>query len=127
MILKIVITAIICIFSSIVIRKQNQDFSTLINVSGGVILFLLCVEELKLIIDYFFSIYGLTNLSFDFITVLLKALGVGYVTEFTADIAEDFGNKIIASKVLLGGKIVLCGMTLPILSKLLDALSLLFV
>ena len=66
--------------------------------------------------------YDMTNLNFDFITLLFKALGVGYVTEFAVDIAEDFGNKMIASKVLLGGKIVLCGMTLPILNRLLNLL-----
>ena len=49
-------------------------------------------------------------------------LGIGYVTEFTADIAEDFGNNIVASKVILGGKIVICGMTLNIIKKMLSLL-----
>lgn len=122
MILKIIIIAIICIFCSTILKKYNQEFATLVNVCGGVIIFLLTVEELKNIITFFTTMYNMTNLSFDFITILLKALGVGYITEFAADIAEDFGNKMIASKVLLGGKIVLCGMTLPILNRLLNLL-----
>ena len=122
MILKIIFIAIICIFSSSILKKYNPEISSLVSVSGGVIIFLLCLEELKNVLDFFTEIYSLTNISFDFITIILKALGVGYLTEFAADIAEDFGNKIIASKVLLGGKIVLCGMTLPVISKLLNLL-----
>ena len=68
------------------------------------------------------NIFPDPNLNFDFLTVILKIVGVGYITEFTADIAEDFGNKIIASKVLLGGKIIICGMTLPIIEKLFSVL-----
>ncbi len=122
MLLKIIIISIICIFTSSIIKKYNSEISVLVNVCGGVIIFLLCAEQLKEIIDYFSNLYNITGVNFDFVTVLVKALGVGYITEFVADIAEDFGNKIISSKILLGGKIVLCGMTLPIIKKLLDLL-----
>jgi stage III sporulation protein AD len=55
-------------------------------------------------------------------TIVLKILGIGYLTEFTADIAEDFNNKIVASKVILGGKVAICVMSLPILKELLALL-----
>ena len=122
MILKIVIIAIICIFISSCVKVYNDQIASLINICGGVLIFLLCIDELKNIIEYFFSFYNLTNLKFDFITKVLKIIGVGYITEFTADIADDFGNKVIASKVILGGKIVICGMTLPVIKKLLSVL-----
>lgn len=122
MILKIVIIAIICIFISSTLKKYNQEFSSIVSVCGGVIIFLLCIDEVQEILNYFISFYDLTNLNFDFMSSLMKVIGVGYITEFTADIAEDFGNKVISSKVLLGGKIVICGMTLPIIKKLLSVL-----
>lgn len=122
MILKIIIIAIICTFLSSMLKKYNQEISTLVNICGGVIIFLICIDGLKNILEYFASFYGLANLSFDFLTPLLKVIGVGYVTEFTADIAEDFGNGLMASKVLFGGKIVICTMTLPIIEKLLSIL-----
>ena len=125
MILKIVIIAIICIFLSSLLKNYNAELSMIVNVCGGVLIFLICADSLKNIIDYLISFYDLTGLNFDFMTILLKVIGVGYITEFTADIAEDFGNKTIASKVLLGGKVVICGMTLPIIKKLLSILSLL--
>lgn len=122
MILKIVIIAIICIFLSSTLKKYNQEFSTLVNVCGGVIIFLISIDGIRNILEYFVGFYDLSNLNFNFLTPLLKVIGVGYVTEFTADIAEDFGNGLIASKVLLGGKIVICTMTLPIIEKLLSVL-----
>jgi stage III sporulation protein AD len=122
MILKIVIIAIICVFISSCLKQTNSEFSSIVSVCGGVLIFLLCISELSKIVDYFTEIYGMTNLKFDFISVVMKIVGVGYITEFASDIAEDFGNHVISSKVLLGGKIVICGMTLPIIKNLLSIL-----
>lgn len=122
MILKIVFIAIICVFISSLLKKYNVEMSGIVSVCGGVIIFLLCVDELTEIVQYFTQIYNLTNLNFDFLKIILKIVGVGYITEFAADIAEDFGNNTIASKVLLGGKIVICGISLPIIKSLLSVL-----
>lgn len=122
MIIKITFIAIICIFISSIIKPCSVEFSTIINVCGAVLIFLICIDELGAIVEYFTELYDMTNLNLDFLKLILKVVGVGYITEFTADIAEDFGNKVMASKVVLGGKIIVCGMTLPIIKKLLSVL-----
>ena len=104
------------------LKNYNQDFSVIVSACGGIIIFLLCVDELENIVNYFAEIHSVVGFEFDFISVVLKIIGVGYITEFTADIAEDFGNKTVASKVILGGKVVICGMALPIIKELLYVL-----
>ena len=126
MILKIVIVAIICIFITSALKPHNKEFATMVSISGGVIIFLMVVDQLKNILDYFVELYDFVGLNFDFLTTILKIVGVGYIVEFTADIAEDFDNKTMASKVILGGKVVICGMTLPIIKNMLSLLLSLF-
>ena len=126
MISKIVIIAVICIFITSLLKKYNAEFATIVSICGGVLIFLLLTDELKNIIEGFVELYDLADLKFDFLSVILKIIGIGYVVEFVADIAEDFGNKMIASKVLLGGKVVICGMTLPIIKNMLMLLLSLF-
>jgi len=121
-IVKIVLIAIVCIFLSSCLKIYSTEFANFVSVAGGVLIFLLCIDELKIIISYLEELYELTNLSFDFFGVVLKIIGIGYITEFTADIAEDFGNKNISSKVLLGGKLIICGMAIPIIKNLLTVL-----
>ena len=118
MIFKIVFIAIICIFVSSSIKKQNPEISNLVSVCGGVIIFLFCVDEFSKIINYLESLYGFINVDFKYLSLILKVVGVGYIIEFTADIAEDFGNNIMASKIIFGGKVVVCGMMLPIIKSL---------
>lgn len=122
MILKIVIIAIICIFTSALLKQYNKEISSLVSVCGGVLIFLLIVQELNQLFEYLKDLYSFTNLNFSFFKSIFKILAVGYITEFTADMADDFGNSAIASKVIFGGKVAICGMTLPFLKELLELL-----
>ena len=122
MLYKIIFIAIICVFLSTLTKKYNLEISTLISVCGGVLIFILSVQELTNIFNELKDIYNFTDLNFDFLKIIFKVLAIGYVTEFTADIADDFGNSIISSKVIFGGKLVICGMTMPIIKELLEML-----
>jgi stage III sporulation protein AD len=122
MILKTIIIAIICIFISSTLKQINSEISNIISVCGGVLIFVLVCEEITNIIDFIFLYYENLSLRLDIIKLLLKVIGIGYIVEFTADIAEDFGNKIISSKVIFGGKVVICGMIIPLLEELFTML-----
>lgn len=122
MILKIVIVALITIFLSSSLKSINSEISSMVSVCGGLIIFLLVVGELSNIILSLGEIVNLSNLDSGVISLALKIIGVGYITEFASDVAEDFGNKTLSSKVILGGKIVICSMSLPIIKKLLTVL-----
>lgn len=120
--IKIVIIAIICIFISSCLKQYSSEFSNIVSTCGGIIIFGLVCEEISAIVDFMLTLYEYSGFSSDIIKLLLKIIGIGYITEFTADIAEDFGNKIIASKVILGGKVVICGVTIPVIKELLSML-----
>jgi len=122
MILKIIIIAIICIFITSILKQFNIEFANIVSVCGGVLIFLLVCDEIKNIVDFLLLTNEYIGVNIEVVKVLIKVLGIGYIAEFTADIAEDFGNKIIASKVLLGGKVIICGITIPVIKELLSML-----
>lgn len=116
--LKIISIALITVFLSAIIKNKSSEISLIVSICGGVLIFMLCFEMLENVVDFFMETSEKLVVDFDIIKLIIKVIGVGYITEFTADIVEDFGNKTIASKVILGGKLVVCGITLPIIRKL---------
>ena len=116
--LKIISIALITVFLSAIIKNKSSEISLIVSICGGVLIFMLCFEMLENVVDFFIETSEKLVIDFDIIKLIIKVIGVGYITEFTADIVEDFGNKTIASKVILGGKLVVCGITLPIIRKL---------
>ena len=122
MLYKIIAIAIVTIITSSILKHYKSDFSTLINICGGLIIFMLVLKEFTSLFDNFVFIGENSNISSDIIISIIKVIMVGYLTEFCADIAEDSGNKFVASKVIVGGKVAICVMAFPIIKTLLQTI-----
>ena len=57
-----------------------------------------------------------------FLTILMKITGIAFITEFAVSICKDSGESAIASKIDLGGKVVIISMSIPIISTLLETI-----
>lgn len=122
MLFKILVVGLITVILSSLTKSIKSEFSMLINICGGLIIFFLILSNLT---ELFAGIEFLgegSGVSSTLIAALLKVIGVGYITEFCADIAEDNGNKFVASKVILGGKIAICVMAFPIVKHLFQTI-----
>ena len=72
---------------------------------------------------YLEELYGKLSDGTKYVPVILKTLGIAYVTEFTSAICQDAGEKSISGKVELAGKIAIFFSALPVFTSLLDLLN----
>lgn len=122
MIIKIISIALTTVVVSSVIKQYRSDISILINICGAVLVVLLSLDSIGTIIDGIIQISDNIKVSQNIINPLIKVLGIGYITEFSADVADDAGNKSISSKIIFGGKIAICAVALPIVVDMLNAI-----
>ena len=52
--------------------------------------------------------------------IILKITGIAILTEFAVSICKDSGESAIASKIDLGGKIIIISISIPIITALLE-------
>lgn len=121
MIFKIIGVGICTIVISIVLKQYKPELSVLVNICGGLVIFMLAIDGVSTLVSEFYSLENLTG-QIEIVKPIMKVLGVGYITEFTANLAEDSGNKSVASKIVLGGKVAICTLALPILKQLINAI-----
>lgn len=119
-IFKIVAIGLITCVTTIIVKPIRNDFAILISVVGGLIILFLIINYLTGIFNTLQNIIGTTNLNSSLYKILLKIIGIGYLIEFTAGICIDTGNNSLADKVLLGGKIIIMVMALPIITSILE-------
>lgn len=122
MLLKIIGVGLCTIVVNLILKQYKPEFAMLVNICGGLVIFLLLIESCQQIIDNFIYIQNSSGLKVEIVAPILKVIGVGYITEFTADLAEDSGNKTIANKVVMGGKIAICLLALPIIKTLISTI-----
>lgn len=120
--LKIAIISLITLILSVIVKQKSPEISMMINVVGGFVVLANCFDNLTTLIDYYSSLSSSVNVDSSVFKIALKILSVGFVTEFVSDLACDFGNSSIASKVVFGGKIAICVLTLPVVKELVSLL-----
>ena len=58
----------------------------------------------------------------EFCTLIIKIMGIAYLTEFAVNICIDTNNSSLADKVALAGKVIIICMALPLITSLLDVI-----
>lgn len=74
------------------------------------------IEELKYLQGYFAN-YG------SYIKILIKIIGITYLSEFSSDLCKDAGAATLASQIELFGKLSILVLCMPILTSLLETVD----
>ena len=104
-------------------KGTKPELSFAVTVTGIIVILLFIADMLRGTVSILSSVAGLTGVENGLIKILLKIVGVGYLTEFGAGILNDFGSNAVADKVVLGGKLTVLVLSIPIIENVLRLLS----
>ena len=119
-ILKIIGIGIITCVVVIIIKQIKPEFALVALIAGSVIMLVYIFFFFFNILDVFANIVNKTGINSELFAIILKIIGVGYLIEFSANICSDSGNPVIADKIILGGKLLILILAMPIVTNLLD-------
>lgn len=122
-IMKIIGVAFVTTIASVLLKSTKPELSFAVTVTGVIVILLFIVDALQETLTIFSTIAKVTGVENGLLKILLKIVGVGYLTEFGAGILNDFGSNAVADKVVLGGKIAIVVLSLPILEGLLQMIG----
>jgi len=119
-IIKIIGVGIITSICVLVIKQLKPEVAVVVGIAGSLVIMIMVINMLSDVLNIFNVIVDKTGISKELFSAILKIIGIGYVTEFGANICLDSGSASIADKVLLGGKIVIMVLALPIITSLIE-------
>ena len=122
MLFKVVGIGLLGVIINILLKQYKPEFAVLSNVCCGIVLLFIVFENSQSLFGGLLGDEMFSKVQGAVIKPILKVIGIGYLTEFSSDLAEDSGNKSIANKIILGGKIAICIIALPILKELISAI-----
>ncbi len=112
----VLITSVLCIL----LKKYNAEYSLILTL--GVV----CLVSISLLSEIAFTITGFKDLietsgvNQDYIKILLKCIGICFLTEFTCDVCIDASQKALSSLVLMSGRVCTLLAALPLFSEFID-------
>ena len=122
-IFKITGVAFVTAITAILLKSTKPELSFAVTVTGVIVILVFVADMLQNTVNIISTIASLTGIENGLIKILLKIVGVGYLTEFSAGILNDFGSNAVADKVILGGKLTILILSLPIIESVLNLIS----
>ena len=119
-IIKIIGIAFIAVIIIVILKQYRPEFAIYASIIAGVLILTLASGTLSGIINMINSISSKTNINSDFLVIIIKITGIAILTEFAVSICKDSGESAIASKVDIGGKVIIISMSIPIINALID-------
>ena len=120
-IIKIIGIAFLAVIIIVILKQYKPEFAMYVSILAGTIILLMSVGKLGGIITILENISNKTKVNGEFLAILIKITGIAFLTEFAVSICKDVGETAIASKVDLGGKVIIIAISIPIISALLEA------
>ena len=118
--MQIVGLGLIATFLVVLLKEQKSGVAFLLTVFVGCVIFLFLVDNISDILRMLQKIANDTNINMIYLETILKIIGIAYIAEFAAQISRDAGQGAIASKIELGGKIIILALAIPILTAIIE-------
>lgn len=105
---------------AVLLRQYKPEYAVFVSLAVGVLIIGMLCSQLLPVFNEMKEMLSQANLSFEYIGILIKSLGVCYLTQLASDACRDAGETAISSKLELAGKITVLSLGLPLFGKLLD-------
>ena len=122
-VVKIIGIGLVALLLIIIIRQYKPEFTVYISLIAGILILACILPKISAIIDMLNSLVSTASINSSFLVLLLKITGIAFLTEFAVSICKDAGESAIATKIDMGGKVVIISMSIPILAGLLETVT----
>ena len=121
-IIKIIGVGLIALIIIIILKQYRPEFVIYVSLIAGALILLMVIDKIGNIVNLLTTLSNKTAINNEFLILLIKITGIAFLTEFAVSICKDSGEAAIASKVDLGGKVLIISMSIPIVSSLLETI-----
>ncbi len=121
--LKICAIGLIAVIVISIIKTYKPELAVAASLCAGIILLYYIIESLGYGFDYIRRLYDGLSYGREYFPIILKVLGIAYITEFAVALCQDAGERSVAGKIELAGKIAIFFAAIPVFTSLLDLLD----
>ena len=121
-IIKIIGLGLTSLIIIIVLKQYKPEFVIYVSILAGALILFFVMDKLAAIINLLSSLAQKANINSQFLGIILKITGIAILTEYAVSICKDSGESAIANKIDMGRKIIIIGISIPIISTLLETM-----
>ncbi len=119
-VLKIAALAFCAVILIVLVKNYKPELGMLTALACSLLILYFLIDSLKYAVAYISNLYNGLETGKTYFPIIIKVLAIAYITEFTSQLCKDAGETSIASKVELGGKIIIFCVAIPVFTSILN-------
>lgn len=120
---KIGLIGIAAVFLALVLRKEKGEFALLIVVVAAALIFGYALARVRVITDFLDQLVENLPIGKNYLTALLKMLGITYIADFAASVCREAGYGSVGSQMELFAKLSIMALSIPELTYLIQVIE----
>lgn len=122
-ILKIAVLGIAGMLLGILLKEQKKEYELFVMLGVSLCIFYFIMSKLQLVISVINRMQEYVNLDTSYIAILIKMIGITYVSEFSANLCKDAGYQAVAGQIEMFGKLSILAISMPVILVLLETIG----
>ena len=115
--------AIVTAVLAVMLRSQSPHSAMLLSVAAGAIIILSLLKNLPGTLSGIQSVLSNGGIDTADIAILLKVMGICFVTEFTCDCVTEAGLLSLSTNISFAGKILVLLTSLPLFQNIISVIT----
>lgn len=100
------------------LKRYHTEYAVVLSIAAGIIILFEIFKNITPAVKQISTLLSSAGLSSEYAAILLKTLGICFLTQFAADACRDAGENALASKTEIAGKISIVIISLPLFEKI---------
>lgn len=113
-IIKIAGIALTAMILAVIVGQYHKSYAHIISIAGALLIFAVILPKIQPAFSEINTLLSSAHVNKEYISILIKSLGVCFVAQLTSDACRDAGETAIASNVELAGKFAVLIIALPL-------------
>lgn len=119
-IIKIAVIGVIGAILSVTLKNYKKEFSMLIGIGTGIAIVWVLFDNILKIKNLLGEMVAEAGINGEYVGIMVKVIIIAYISEFAVQLCNDAGEKAIGAKVELAGRLIILGVSLPIMESLFN-------
>ena len=121
--IKIALLGLLTIFLTMMAGSIKREYAIVVTVGATILLAMYGVSSLQSIVERIVALEESVGVDKEYLNILLKMVGIAYLTQLVVSLCRDAGNGAVAGQVNTVGKISMLLVSCPVLEALLKTVG----
>ena len=106
--------------ASVILKQYKPEYSLVLTLVGSAVVLVVVFTAVSPLLDQLKALAERSGVQVEWVKLLIKALGICYLTQFAADSCRDAGQASLAAKAEMAGRVTVLVMSVPMLEQVME-------